>query len=543
MSLNDVRNTKISALGRQSPNSGHSSNYSPPSPTSSTHETPAVSIDPASAAHWVSSSPVGVAEGLASPSAAPSRRQDSEPDNYRGLTLADLADSGPGKDPGYSKRALIQVAIQSSPNQRLRQSEIREAIMERFPFFRTAGKTWQNSLRHALSNNKCFYNVPKPAREPGRGSYWAYEFAPKPREMARPNPARRVRADRPASLPRRRTDAYVSHDHDVTPFNERGKSSYSEAEPLSDPYPPIPLPSSNPTPTYLPDLPLLSKEEIAGATSRSPYLPIDPRFLSSGIGHPSMSPAAYAPPLFTGNPTTGGFFSPSTTIEGAPLSTTHSTTQDTLPVFASPSRLSSSSHQQVNNTNLRYHTRPGHQQIATTSAFFASPSEYGHASESPSQLQPQPQPYVWPSTGSHQYRPHTYHRQRQHQQFHISPSVTIADTLGDVGSAELSSWTLPSSLPLATADGLPNQETNSAGSSSISAFDLRALPSSFDTSTWQGGPVPSLNNGGGPGASRSSDSTVYPPFNYDVDGTEQWLDAFPYEWNNRETSSSQGAGQ
>ncbi|KAG8908076.1 hypothetical protein FRB99_000520 [Tulasnella sp. 403] len=97
-------------------------------------------------------------------------------DLYRGLRLEDLSDPLPGRPPEYPMHVLMQVAIQSSPYQRLRQCEIRDALIERFPYFATAGRTWRNTLRHALTNRASFYKVPKPPHIPGRGSYWAYRF-------------------------------------------------------------------------------------------------------------------------------------------------------------------------------------------------------------------------------------------------------------------------------------------------------------------------------------------------------------------------------
>lgn len=64
-------------------------------------------------------------------------------DPYRGLTLQDLADAPPGNASGYPMHVLMQVAIQSSPQGRLRQSEIREYIMDRFPWYRHAKPTWK----------------------------------------------------------------------------------------------------------------------------------------------------------------------------------------------------------------------------------------------------------------------------------------------------------------------------------------------------------------------------------------------------------------
>ncbi len=64
-------------------------------------------------------------------------------DHYRGMTLEDLTSPLEGRPPEYPMHVLMQVAIQSSPMKKLRQCEIRDALIERFPYFLKAGKTWR----------------------------------------------------------------------------------------------------------------------------------------------------------------------------------------------------------------------------------------------------------------------------------------------------------------------------------------------------------------------------------------------------------------
>lgn len=110
---------------------------------------------------------------------------------YKEVNLSALPDPPEGEKPNQPYPILIKLAIYGSPNKQLTLQEIYAALEDRFQWFkvRRNEKAWkvrfgsdaspiaphsyaQNSIRHNLSLNKVFKNVPRAITEPGKGSYW-----------------------------------------------------------------------------------------------------------------------------------------------------------------------------------------------------------------------------------------------------------------------------------------------------------------------------------------------------------------------------------
>lgn len=84
------------------------------------------------------------------------------------------AGAGPNADepkPQHSYIGLIAMAILGSTEGKLVLSDIYQYILDNYPYFRTRGPGWRNSIRHNLSLNDCFVKAGRSAN--GKGHYWA----------------------------------------------------------------------------------------------------------------------------------------------------------------------------------------------------------------------------------------------------------------------------------------------------------------------------------------------------------------------------------
>nr|XP_054762498.1 forkhead box protein J1-B-like [Lytechinus pictus] len=79
--------------------------------------------------------------------------------------------------PPYSYSTMIWMAMKESKKHKITLSSIYKWITENFKYYQVADPSWQNSIRHNLSLNKCFQKVPRKKDEPGKGGFWRIDPA------------------------------------------------------------------------------------------------------------------------------------------------------------------------------------------------------------------------------------------------------------------------------------------------------------------------------------------------------------------------------
>ncbi|CAG9767175.1 unnamed protein product [Ceutorhynchus assimilis] len=79
------------------------------------------------------------------------------------------------KKPPFSYATLICMAMGKNGN-RMTLSAIYHWIKENFLYYRKAHPSWQNSIRHNLSLNKCFVKQARSKDEPGKGGFWRLDL-------------------------------------------------------------------------------------------------------------------------------------------------------------------------------------------------------------------------------------------------------------------------------------------------------------------------------------------------------------------------------
>ncbi|XP_069187570.1 hepatocyte nuclear factor 3-gamma-like [Procambarus clarkii] len=175
---------------------------------------------------------------------------------YRLMDPRALLPRGPEEPkPQHSYIGLIAMAILSSPDKKLVLSDIYQYILDNYPYFRSRGPGWRNSIRHNLSLNDCFVKAGRSAN--GKGHYWAIHPANiddfRRGDFRRRRAQRRVRKhlglavdDDSSPEPPEPTAALTSghdsppaaHHHHTTAIIASDEGSQSQASPGSQPQPP-----------------------------------------------------------------------------------------------------------------------------------------------------------------------------------------------------------------------------------------------------------------------------------------------------------------
>ncbi|XP_046400452.1 forkhead box protein E3 [Ischnura elegans] len=184
--------------------------------------------------------------------------------------------------PQHSYIGLIAMAILNSSDRKLVLSDIYQYILDNYPYFRSRGPGWRNSIRHNLSLNDCFVKAGRSAN--GKGHYWAIH--PANVEDFRKGDFRRRKAQRKV---RKHMGLAVDEEDSPSP------------PPVSPPgwagNPVAPLPPRQPTSTSLPPRPLARKRQFDVASLLAPDDPTRPEHFHHHhhLHHPQVPPVG--PPL------------------------------------------------------------------------------------------------------------------------------------------------------------------------------------------------------------------------------------------------------
>ncbi|XP_056152920.1 forkhead box protein K2 [Lampris incognitus] len=180
--------------------------------------------------------------------------------------------------PPYSYAQLIVQAITMAPDKQLTLNGIYTHITKNYPYYRTADKGWQNSIRHNLSLNRYFIKVARSQEEPGKGSFWRIDPTTEGKLIEQAFRKRRPRgvpcfrtplgplSSRSAPASPNHTGALSAHSSGVqTPDSLSREGSPVPMEPE-----PTPAPAPIPTTTVQPKLAVIQEARFAQSSPGSP---------------------------------------------------------------------------------------------------------------------------------------------------------------------------------------------------------------------------------------------------------------------------------
>ncbi|KAI0980491.1 hypothetical protein GJ496_002395 [Pomphorhynchus laevis] len=91
--------------------------------------------------------------------------------NQTSASFMPIFDFNHQQKPALSYIGLIAMAILESPEHKLVLSDIYKWIILHYPYFRSRGSGWRNSVRHNLSLNECFIKNGRSTY--GKGHFWS----------------------------------------------------------------------------------------------------------------------------------------------------------------------------------------------------------------------------------------------------------------------------------------------------------------------------------------------------------------------------------